>query len=244
VHGQLDAAGTLVVLGNAHLRGLPWDQLGAFGSAHVFGFQHHLFRLDGNLSQPLHQWPTLLSAHGVRRCFLSLRAPSAGDVWVAGALGTDVVCQTDDGSIGFEVTFAPGPDGDPKVKQLVLGDGTRGPAVPPPNGPSLADAATELDGALVAASELATRMGLVEPWVATFAKARGLLDPAIPLPSPSLPGYGDEATRLHAAATASWVFGAMGSWNDYVPMSGEPGQVTERLYRGCLDAFTVAVNSA
>lgn len=244
MHGQLDAAGTLVVLGNAHLRGLPWDQLGAFGAAHVFAFQHHLFRLDGNVTQPIHQWPALLSAQGVRRCSLSLRAPSAGDVWVAGALGTDVDCELEGGSIRFRVTFAPGPEGDPKVKQLVLSDGTRRPAVPPPKGPSLADAAAELDRTLVAASDLATGMGMVEPWVATFANARGLLDPASPLPSPALPGYGDEATRLHAAASAAWVFGAMGSWNDYVPMSGEPGEVTERLYRAVLSALTTAVNSA
>ncbi|MBM7786633.1 hypothetical protein [Tenggerimyces flavus] len=241
MHGQLDAAGTLVILGNAHLRGLPWQDVGAFGSAHVFDFQHHLFRLDGNLSQPVHEWPTLLSAQGVRRCFLLLRPPSVGDVWKAGALGTEVLCLTAEGSIAFEVTFAPGPAEEPRIKQFVFGDGTRGPALTSPPDRSLDAAAAELDGALVAASEVASGLGLVDPWVATFAKARDALTttPTLPLPS-----YSEQASRMHAAASAAWVFGAMGSWNDYVPLAGEPGKVTDRLYRACLNGFEAAVNEA
>ncbi len=231
----------MVILGNAHLRGVPWREAGAFGFAHVFDFQHHLFRLDGNLSQPVHEWPTLLTAQGVRRCFLQLRPPSVSDVWVAGALGTEVLCPTDDGSIRFEVTFAPGPAEEPKIKQLVLGDGTRGPVVAAPPSPPLANAAAELDAALVAISEVATGLGLVDPWVATFTRARDALTTT---PNPALPGYSEEASRLHAAASAAWVFGAMGSWNDYVPMAGQPGVVTDRLYRACLNGFTAAVNEA
>lgn len=240
MHGQLDAAGTLVILGNAHLRGLPWQEVGAFGSAHVFDFQHHLFRLDGNLSQPVHEWPALLSAQGVRRCLLVLRPPSVGDVWKAGALGTEVLCLAADGSIAFEVTFAPGPAEEPRIKQLVLADGTRGPALTPPIY-ALDEAATELDAALVAAAEVASGLGLVDPWVATFAKARDALTTAPTLP---LPSYSEQASRLHAAASTAWVFGAMGSWNDYVPLAGEPGQVTDRLYRAVLAGFTAAVNEA
>lgn len=60
-------------------------------------------------------------------------------------------------------------------------------------------------------------------------------------------GYTATAHRLVSAASAAWVFGGMGSWNDMGfsdrAVMREYMEITDALFQAVMDAYLVAVNS-
>jgi hypothetical protein len=90
------------------------------------------------------------------------------------------------------------------------------------------------------------------PWGEYFAEAVNLLDhrePTIPYHPDVLPSefYSLSSRQVIAAAFKGWVFGGMGSWNDFVADSSslkdEHLDISLELYRAILFAIATAVNS-
>ena len=116
-------------------------------------------------------------------------------------------------------------------------------------GPSLNAATQRLDGALAEVSAFAAGHSLLEDWNKVFLTARALLSsnaPEIPYHPDMLPpnGYSLTARRLVAAASAAWVFGGMGSWNDIAV--GDPVRyqvVSAELFEAVFDAVLAGTNS-
>lgn len=88
-------------------------------------------------------------------------------------------------------------------------------------------------------------------WCETFRKAEDALgapNPVAPYHPDILPpdGYTLAARQLLAAAVGGFVFGGMGSWNDYSPESSDARQeyerLSEQLYAAVTDGLRVAVN--
>lgn len=110
--------------------------------------------------------------------------------------------------------------------------------------------------ALGAALEAARAFTVTEPALSNFdllfTKALHLLDsrdPSIDYHPDLLPanGYSLDARRLVAAASGSWVFGGMGSWNDIgfsdPSLLDSYKQVSEDLYTSLIEAFRDGINS-
>jgi len=115
------------------------------------------------------------------------------------------------------------------------------PAEPPR--PDAREAALRLRDAIGATKEFAAANG-AEEWVEVFDTAlRGGADTDRDL----LPGrFPAEARELSAMASASWVFGGMGSWNDLSfqgPLRERYERVSEDLYLAALDALVAATSS-
>ena len=112
--------------------------------------------------------------------------------------------------------------------------------------------ASELSEALREAEALAVRlkphMGL--EWDAVFREARAALTAENPAPPYyALDGFVDldlEQRRLWLCCVKSWVFGGMGSWNDFSPPQAEAAayeRVSERLFQALCDAISALANS-
>jgi hypothetical protein len=121
----------------------------------------------------------------------------------------------------------------------------------PPAAPSVGDASEALGRALDQAGGFAAMVRELEHWREIFGRAAQMLDAAEPI-APYHPdilppaGYSLPARRLLAASVAGYVFGAMGSWNDYTPepdLRGRYDDVSSRLYDVVLGGLMAAVNS-
>jgi hypothetical protein len=116
-------------------------------------------------------------------------------------------------------------------------------------------ATRELGRAVAAASELARNDAELRSWDTRFERARAALESDEPAKlldvrdnsvlAPAI--HRLEARRLVAAAQCAWVFGGMGSWNDYAGADGESRarhrSVTADLYAAVVDAIVGGVNS-
>jgi hypothetical protein len=123
---------------------------------------------------------------------------------------------------------------------------------PEPVRPSILDSAEALRLAVVDARDFAHSHNL-QFWADRFDEAirRGeAADPEIPFHPDIAPrsAVSTDVLRLLAMASASWVFGGMGSWNDLWlddPAAGDRYKdVSERLYDALLGAFAAATNSS
>ena len=109
------------------------------------------------------------------------------------------------------------------------------------------DAITYLRGAVERAKRFAIATSM-ENWQNYFEKALIALD-SEPGSRCALPntGYTTEARRLISGATASWVFGGMGSWNDVwfsdKSQATEYEAATDELYSGVIGGILTATNS-
>ena len=122
-----------------------------------------------------------------------------------------------------------------------LGAGVDEPVEPPR--PDVGEAAGRLRDAIGAVREFAASNGAAE-WVDVFDVAlRGGTDADGDLLPPAYP---DAARSLCATASAAWVFGGMGSWNDLSfeePLRERYEHVSEDLYLAALDALVAATNA-
>lgn len=109
------------------------------------------------------------------------------------------------------------------------------------------DPSVEFLDTLTGLEDLARRIGF-NAFATLFAEAAQFLtDASVPVAGPaSMPV---RYHRLWAAAQRSWVFGAMGSWNDSPPFAArEAGleavydELSARLYRNIIEASSLAVN--
>jgi len=114
--------------------------------------------------------------------------------------------------------------------------------VQPPR-PDVAEAGAKLRDAIGVVREFAATNG-ADDWTSVFDTAleggtdadRELLPPAYP----------ESARTLCAIASAAWVFGGMGSWNDLSfkgPLRERYERVSEDLYLAALDALVAATNA-
>jgi hypothetical protein len=124
-------------------------------------------------------------------------------------------------------------------------EGTAAPKLRPQQ-PAIADARSALDAALAGARAFAQQANLPE-WSARFTEAMETDDDRPPY-QPDLmdPSFPDEARRLVAKASRSWVFGGMGSWNDVGFKNDEQraahANVSSRLFDALMTACVAAVN--
>lgn len=117
------------------------------------------------------------------------------------------------------------------------------PVIEPPTVP---EALAVLEGALRRIADFAARAPYLGSWVEVFEAALAADGDAGPqLLPPSSPA---SARRLAAMASAAWVFGGMGSWNDVGfapddPFGAEYGSVSADLYAAVLSATAAAANA-
>lgn len=163
---------------------------------------------------------------------IEAEAPSAWEIWVprwraSGAPAADVK-PWDVEYFGYPI---PGPAGTVPV--------------------SLGVAAANLGSCLKSAQEFAERVG-AEPWQKVFRAASASLastDLTVSWHPDMVPpgAYGLDARRLFAAASASWVFGGMGSWNDMgfsdASTQREYSELTANLYDAVMDALVTAAST-
>lgn len=117
--------------------------------------------------------------------------------------------------------------------------------------PTIAEATAVLETAARAVRDLARRIDETF-WAGFLDRALERLagdDPATPYHDDVLPPSAElDRRRLLAAATGSYVFGGMGTWNDTGPppddeeANAEYDRVTPALYAAILDAVAAAVN--
>jgi hypothetical protein len=117
-----------------------------------------------------------------------------------------------------------------------------------PPRPSVAGADRRLRDALRAAADLASSRPEIAEWAGIFEGALTTNEPPDRLDLLPTDSYSADAHRLAATAAAGWVFGGMGSWNDYsfrddTEFQARYDRVSEDLYRAVLDGLVAATNS-
>ena len=127
------------------------------------------------------------------------------------------------------------------------------PLMPAPPPVDLTRTAAALDRALTDAAAFAADEPRLKNWIDWFERARRALSsaapeslpwpPQVPLLAPAM--HPLAARRLVAAAECAWVFGGMGSWNDYSPPAGKESYraITAALYASVIDAVVAGVNA-
>jgi hypothetical protein len=121
-----------------------------------------------------------------------------------------------------------------------------------PQQPALSDSRAALDAALAETRAFAREVaqsGHVDmtPWADQFTEAIETNDDRIAY-QPDLVdrSFPDEARRLIAKASRSWVFGGMGSWNDYSfeeeAQRERYSDASRRLFGAVIQACLAAVN--
>ena len=200
-------------------------------------------------------WLDLLRSRGTDACAMYLQGSGYDEPQVAFG-GPPMAPVTRDAG-GVWVVWHDEMDWSDRERPLVRRGGFAFGSEPPLSTPDLAARMAELDRALAGAGAFAEVRG--EPfWAANcFDPARAVLggDAAAGviegLPLRYLPASAPEAAeRLIVACVRGWVFGAMGSWNDYAqdPAQGPEtaeryDEVTDALYAAIVGGLADAVNS-
>jgi hypothetical protein len=117
-----------------------------------------------------------------------------------------------------------------------------------PPRPPIEEAERTLRDALQAAADLAASRPEIAEWAGIFEGALNTTKPPDWLDLLPPDAYSADAQRLAATAAAGWVFGGMGSWNDFSfpddkEFAARYDEVSENLYRAVLDALVTATNS-
>jgi hypothetical protein len=260
VNGELANLITLVAWGNAWLQGREPEPIDFERLNTTYRFAREVeFVVPGVPPEPpgvvttVAEWLACLRALGTRR--LGLEAAS-----YAGALPQRLAAAFAGHDFGHiagvgTVTSAWKPTrevvapqaSDEKIWQLRL-TGTPGQGEPPvPSELELARAHDELDASLAAMGNFCEREG-VPLWGERFAAAIALGaedDPVIPFHPDLVPPSTEPAVRrLLATASAGWVFGGMGSWNDVSFPEPEQGDVAEWLTAQLYDKTVAAIVAA
>ena len=204
-------------------------------------------------------WLGELAAQGVERLWLDIPAPGAHRVGGLAVEAHQLMAFSGAGTwqlLGGERRWRPVWElGDPEAADQRIWDvryeGVGASSGERPRQPAIASSSDALADVLGVAHEFAAAHDL-DPWTEWFEDARTALvdpDPAPPYHPDLVPsGYPLGARRLLAAATRSWVFGGMGSWNDLGFEDRDDDatyrSVTRALYDAVLVGFVAAVNVA
>jgi len=263
VNGELAQAICLAAYGSAWLAGPADLEPPALETTSENNFQFVAslrFEMEqGGEQDSVADWLRDLRGRGIDRLFLVAGAPGRavlGEAPVderylvafAGA-GSWFVLATGAGTETWRARWEVGDlhAPDQRIWNVTYGGRVLPQGAEPPR-PPVDEADRTLRGALRSAADLAASRPEIREWAGIFEGALNTTKPPDWLDLLPAGAYGADAQRLAATAAAAWVFGGMGSWNDYsFPDDREFGarydRVSEDLYRAVLDGLVAATNS-